>query len=90
MSLTTFIWKYFFVKMITENHPAVYQYIKGGERSKSSAINRITEEVYDVCNPYWLGDSNIDITYIRGIARQYLKIMEKEYMLGNIKIQDIY
>lgn len=90
MSKTTFIWRYFFMNIITQSHPAVYQYIKGGVRSKETAINRVTEEIYDWCNPYWLGDDAIDIVFIRGISRQYLKMMEEKWKLGEIKIREIY
>lgn len=90
MTTTTFIWKHFFSRMITPSHPAVYQYIKGGHRSKETAIRRITEEVYEYCNPYWMGDDNFDIVFIRGIARQYLRIMLDEYIKGNIKVREIY
>jgi len=90
MSITTFIWKYFFSRLITSNHPAVYQYIKGGHRSKETAIKRVTEEIYDYCNPYWMGDDSFDLVFIRGVAREYLKIMEEEYKCGNIKVREIY
>ena len=90
MSITTFIWKYFFARLITPNHPAVYQYVKGGHRSKETAIKRVTEEVYDYCNPYWMGDDSFDLVFIRGIAREYLKIMEQEYKCGNITVREIY
>ena len=90
MSITTFIWNHFFTKMITPNHPAVYQYIIGGDRSKESAIKRITEEVYEYCNPYNMGDDAFELTFIRGIARQYLRFMVDEYKLGNITVREIY
>jgi len=90
MSKTTFIWRYFFTKIITQSHPAVYQYIKGGVRSKETAISRVTEEMYDWCNPYWLDDEDIDIIFIRGISRQYLKSMEEQWKAGKIKIREIY
>lgn len=90
MSATTFIWKYFFARLITPSHPAVYQYVKGGHRSKETAIKRVTEEVYDYCNPYWMGDDAFDLVFVRGIAREYLRIMNDEYLRGNIKVQEIY
>lgn len=90
MEITKFIWKYFFTKLIKDNHPAVYQYIKGGYRSKETAVMRITEEVYEYCNPYWMGSDSFDITLIRSVSREYLKNMNEEYNLGNITIQEIY
>ena len=90
MSITTFIWKHFFVKLIPPTHPAVYQYVIGGHRSKETAVKRITEEVYDYCNPYWMGDNVFELSYIRGISRQYLKVMNHECKLGNIKVKEIY
>ncbi len=90
MTKTTFIWRCYFTKLITESHPAVYQYVRGGVRSKETAIKRVTEEIYNWCNPYWLGDDFVDIVFIRGIARQYLKAMEEKWKDGKIKIREIY
>jgi len=90
MSDTTFVWKCFFVRLIPTTHPAVYQYIMGGVRSKESAVMRITEEVFRWCSPYWMGNETFTITFIRGIARQYLKSLEDEWKRGNVKLKEIY
>lgn len=90
MSNTTFVWKYILTRLITSTHPAVYQYVMGGHKSKESAVMRITEEAYEWCNPYWMGDDVFNITFVRGVCRQYLKYMELEWKNGNIKIKSIY
>jgi len=90
MTPTTFIWKHFFSRLIPPSHPAVYQYVKGGHRSKETAIKRVTEEVYDYCNPYWMGDDVFDLVFVKKVSKQYLKVMEQEYKCGNIKIREIY
>lgn len=80
----------FFIKLIKPDHPAVYQYIRGGVRSKNSAIIRITKEVYGWCDPYWMGDDSFTLEYTRGIARLYLAFLEHEYNEGNINLKEIY
>lgn len=90
MSDTTFLWKYFFMRLITDDHPSLYQYIKGGRRSKESAVMRITEEIYDWVSPQWMGDWNINIVTVRGVARQYLTFKETQWKKGLVKIKEIY
>lgn len=90
MDKKTFVIKNFFLTLIPNNHPAVYQYIKGGDKSRNSAVMRVTEEVYEWCNPYWMGEDSFTLEYIRGIARLYLAFMENEYNESRITLQGIY
>lgn len=90
MTNTTFIWRYFCIPMIPPSHPAVYQYVMGGRQSKTTAIRRVTEEVFDWCNPYWMGDDSFTLEFVRGVCRQYLAFLEHEWKNGNIKVKEIY
>jgi hypothetical protein len=90
MDKKTFILKNFFIKLIPSTHPAVYQYIKGGHKSKNSAVMRVTEEIYEWCNPYWMGEDSFTLEYIRGISRLYLAFMDNEFNEGRITPQEIY
>ena len=90
MDKKTFILENFFIKFITTEHPAIYQYIKGGHRSRNSAIMRVTNEIYGWCDPYWMGEDSFTLEYIRGLTRLYLTFMEYEYNNGKFKLQETY
>lgn len=70
--------------MVPNDHPIIYQYIKGGFRSRDSAIIRLTGFI----SPIFVGA--YDISIIRGEARKFLKQKEKDYKNGVIKIKSIY
>lgn len=90
MSKTTFIWQYFCLTLIPPSHPTVFQYVKGGNKSKTSAIMRATEIIYEYTNPFWMGDDSFTLEFTRGVVRQYLDFLEAEYKKGNIKVKEIY
>lgn len=83
MSDTTIIWEAMAV-IITDDHPVVYQYVKGKARSRESAIMKLT----GIIAPMFVG--GYDVSKIRGVARQFLAYKEKEYKAGNVKIKPIY
>lgn len=83
MTDTTLIWKVMVI-MILDSHPEVYQYIKGQHKSREAAIMRVTEIAY---KPF-MGAYNI--SKVRGVAREFLKMKEGEYKAGRIKVKSIY
>ena len=81
MTDTTLIWKAM-LQLVPEDHPAVYLYITGHRYSTNSAINRCTETV----EPLFRGA--FDVSKIRKVSKEYLKMMESEYKGGRLKIKD--
>jgi hypothetical protein len=76
--------------LLPTTHPAVYQYVIGGKNSKTSAIMRATNIVFEYTNPYWMGDDSFTLEFTRGVVRQYLEFLENEYKRGKIKVKEIY
>lgn len=70
--------------IITDDHPVVYQYVKGKVRSRETAIARAT----GIVCPIFIGA--YDVSKIRKVARLFLEAKEKEYKSGKIKIKAIY
>jgi hypothetical protein len=69
---------------IPDNHPIVYQYIKGRDRSKATALNRLGAVCYDYLSPpYTIG-------HIKTVGRRFLKEKEAQYKRGEIEIKPIY
>lgn len=69
---------------VPNDHPAIFIYIMGKERSKITALNQITALADGIlCPPYTQG-------HIRTIAKQFLKDKKKEYEMGQLKIKEIY
>ena len=83
MTDTTLIWQAMNI-IVTDSHPAIYQFIKGQSKSKDSAIMRVTELTYNIFSGVF------DIAEVRGVAREFLTMKGKEYMNGHIKIKCIY
>jgi|TARA_R110001592_G_scaffold255196_5_gene518727 hypothetical protein len=76
--------KEFIEVSIPDDHPAIYQYIMGRERSKVSAINQITKLADGILTPPYTSG------HIRTVARQFLKQKKKDYDIGLIEIRPIY
>lgn len=70
--------------VIPNDHPAIYQYIIGGDRSKISAINNIANIIHDVFSPPYSDG------HIRTVIRTFLKEKKHEHQKGLIKIKPIY
>ena len=70
--------------IITDDHPVLYQYIKGKSRSRESAVMRLT----GIIAPIFIGA--FDDAMVRGVARQFLKQKETDYLKGLIKIKPIH
>lgn len=83
MSDTTIIWEAMSV-MVNEDHPIIYQYVKGKALSRNSAIIRLTKMVA----PIFIGAYNT--TKIKSVSKQYLNQMESNYKQNKIKIKPIY
>jgi len=83
MSHTTIIWETISVIM-KDDHPILYQYIKGKIRSKESAIMRLT----GLIAPIFIGA--YEDAKLRSVARQYLKQKELDYKNGLVKIKPIH
>lgn len=74
-----------FIKLvIPDDHPIIYQYIKGKGRSKTTALNRLGDMCYNYLSPpYTIG-------HIKTVGRRFLKEKEVQYKRGEIKIKPIY
>ena len=83
MSDTTIIWEAIAV-VITDDHPVIYQFIKGKARSRESAVMRMT----GIVAPIFIG--GYDVSKVRGVARKYLKQKEEDYKKGLVKIKSIH
>lgn len=83
MSDTTIIWE-LMDAIIKDDHPSLYQYIKGKSKSRETAVMRVT----GILAPIFEGA--YDVSKIRGVAREFLKQKEVEFKRGNIKIKSIY
>tara|TARA_B100000927_G_scaffold45106_3_gene32583 strand:- start:783 stop:1034 length:252 start_codon:yes stop_codon:yes gene_type:complete len=76
--------KEFIEVSIPDDHPAIYQYIMGKNRSKISAINQIAKLTDGILTPPYTSG------HIRTVAKQFLKQKQKDYDMGLIKIRPIY
>ena len=83
MSNTTIIWDAMTV-IIKNDHPIIYQYIKGRNKSRESAVMRLTS----IITPIFTGWC--DDVKIRSVSRQFLKQKEMDHINGKIKIKSIY
>jgi len=83
MSNTTIIWEAMSV-MLKDDHPILFQYIKGKSRSKEAAIMRLTGFIA----PIFVGA--YEDAKIRSVARQFLKQKELDYKNGLVKIKPIH
>lgn len=80
---TTIIWE-LISATLTKDHPIIYQYIKGKDNSRKSAIMRLTGLVA----PMFRGVCSD--AKVRGVVRTYLSKMETDYKAGKITIKAIY
>lgn len=71
-------------KIIPNEHPIVYQYVMGGQRSKDSAITRCVGECKSAFN-----DAVSDM-FIKKTVSQFLEFKRLEHSRGNIQITSIY
>lgn len=83
MTDTTIIWELISV-IVKDDHPSIYQYIKGKNRSREASVMRITGIIAPIF------DGAYDISKIRGVVRDYLKQKESDWKNGKIKIKSIY
>ncbi len=83
MSDTEIIREYLEVS-IPNDHPALYQFIMGRERSQQSAVNNIAKLTDGILSPpYTIG-------HIRTVIRAFLRHKKKQYQKGLIEIKPIY
>ncbi len=83
MSNTTIIWEAISV-IVKDDHPILYQYIKGKVKSKEAATMRLT----GLIAPIFIGA--YEDAKLRSVARQYLKQKELDYKNGLVKIKPIH
>jgi len=83
MSNTTIIWETISV-ILKDDHPILFQYIKGKSKSKEAAIMRLTGFIA----PIFIGA--YEDVKIRSVSRQFLKQKELDYKNGLVKIKAIY
>ena len=69
---------------IPDSHPALYQYIMGGEKSKESAINRIYSLFEGVITPPYSSKE------VKDVVKHFLVVKDEMYAKGKIKISSIY
>lgn len=75
---------YDFIELsIPDEHPAIYQYVMGGDRSKMTAINNIYKVTSVITPPFSQG-------HVRTIIRRFLKNKKEQYQRGEINIKPIY
>lgn len=74
-----------FIKVsIPDDHPSIYIYINGRERSRVTAINQIAQSCDGILSPpYTMG-------HIKTVARNFLKEKKEEFEKGLIEIKPIY
>ena len=83
MSNTTIIWEAISA-IVKDDHPILYQYIKGKDKSKEAATMRLT----GLIAPIFIGA--YEDAKLRSVARQYLKQKELDYKNGLVKIKPIH
>ena len=69
---------------IPDSHPALYQYIMGGEKSKETAINRIYTLFEGVITPPYSSKE------VRDVVKHFLVVKNEMYIKGEIIITPIY
>ena len=83
MSDTTLIYQAILLNF-PNDHPAIYQYIIGHRLSKSSAIDRITNDICPIFKGVFTN------AHIKNVVKQFLNIKQAQYRKGQIKIKSIY
>ena len=69
---------------VPNDHPAIFIYVMGGERSRLTAINQIVGLTEGLLSPpYTIGQ-------IRMIAKTFLIEKKEEHHKGLIKVKEIY
>lgn len=69
---------------IPDDHPAIYQYISGGRRSRETAIANIVKLFDGILTPPY------SIGHVRRVVKSFLKVKQIQYKEGKIKIKPIY
>ena len=83
MTNVTIIWDAISV-MIKDDHPILYQYIKGSIKGKTYAITRLS----GIITPIFIGAyDDVKINYV---VREYLKQKEIDYTNGLVVIKSLY
>lgn len=77
------IWKYL-EKNFKNDHPTIYIYCAGQNRSSNTAMSRIYNEVEELfCPP-------MNRELLKQIIKSFLETKKKHYREGKIKIKSIY
>jgi hypothetical protein len=70
--------------IIKDDHPSIYQYVKGKSRSKENAIMLVTR----ILAPIFQGV--YDINEVKLVVKEFFKQKEIEFMSGRLTINSIY
>lgn len=69
---------------LADDHPALYLFCVGKEKSKKTATKKVVDVVVEIfCPPY-------TVEFIKKTVTNFLEYKKLEYKEGNIKITPIY
>jgi hypothetical protein len=69
---------------VPDDHPSIYIFINGRERSQQTAVNQIAKLGEGILSPpYTMG-------HIRTVARSFLNEKKRQYRAGLIEIKPLY
>jgi hypothetical protein len=70
-------------KIIPNDHPLLYQYIIGRDRSKFSATKRVIDE----CGAF---KNSFPDAFIKKVVSQFLELKKRQHIEGTISVKSIY
>lgn len=83
MSDTRIIYN-FLTNEFQNDHPVVYLYVCGQERSQTAAVNKGLALLKDIfCPPY-------TVVYLKELLVEYLDIKKEDYKSGKIHVKPLY
>jgi len=83
MSDSEIIWK-FLIREYNNDHPAIYLYVCGGNRSIYTALNKILPTVLKIFSPA------MSVSLINTTVKGYLEHKKKQYKNGEITVKSLY
>jgi hypothetical protein len=83
MSDTRIIYR-FLTNEFPNDHPVVYLYVCGQERSQTAATNKGLALLKDVFSPPY------SLVYLKELLIEYLDIKKEEYKKGVIQVKPLY
>lgn len=83
MSDTRIIYR-FLINEFTNDHPVVYLYVCGQERSQTAAVNKGLALLKDIFTPPY------GVDYLKELLVEYLDIKKEDYKKGVIQVKPLY